>query len=54
MKKRKIKILKFRKKTIALITTIDTAKIKGGTNPVSFQVPMSQAPDRNGICYEEK
>ena len=52
MKKSRIKNLELSKKSIALITSIKTTEIKGGTEPVS--PPMSQQPDRHGVCYAIK
>jgi len=54
MKKHILKNLHLRKKVIVAITQQQTSMIKGGTEPVSAPVPMSQAPDRNGICYAIK
>lgn len=56
MKKNQIKKLQLIKIDIAKINNTLTSSIIGGTDPVSppGYVPMSQAPDRNGICYQEK
>ncbi|QHI36006.1 hypothetical protein IMCC3317_13590 [Kordia antarctica] len=52
MKKNQIKKLQLTKIDIAKITDMFTSEIKGGTDPVS--PPMSEAPDRNGVCYAIK
>lgn len=41
--------LKFTKISIAVIDKLLEKSIKGGTEPIS--VPMTQAPDEEGICY---
>ncbi len=52
MKKHILKNLQLRKKVIVTMTQHQASMIKGGTNPVS--VPMTQAPDDQGVCYAIK
>lgn len=51
MKKKQLKKLQFSKSLITKINSSLFLKIKGGTDPISVPVPMTQAPDKNGICY---
>ena len=54
MKNRQTKRLSFSKVKIATISEILALKVKGGTDPVSAPAPMTQEPNRQGVCFAEK
>jgi hypothetical protein len=51
MKKHKKRTLQLKKISVAIIHELELKAIKGGSEPVSIGIPMSQAPDEQTVCY---